>query len=73
MARKPFLLRISAELYAELESWAAQEMRSVNGQIEWILREAVHRRRPPKEQRESDAPVGGDDEVGDEDANGKRG
>lgn len=39
--RKSFLLRISPELYGALEAWAQQEFRSVNGQIEYLLREAV--------------------------------
>ncbi len=39
--RKTFLLRISPELYEALEAWAQQEFRSVNGQIEYVLREAV--------------------------------
>jgi len=39
--RKAFPLRISPELYAELRRWADAEFRSVNGQIEFILREAV--------------------------------
>jgi hypothetical protein len=43
-SRKPFLLRISPTLYCELEAWAQQEMRSVNGQIEYVLKEAVRRR-----------------------------
>jgi hypothetical protein len=43
--RKSFLLRISPELYAELEAWAQQEMRSVNGQIEFLLHDAAVRRR----------------------------
>ena len=43
--RKPFLLRIPADLYDELAAWAAQELRSVNGQLEWILKDAVARRR----------------------------
>ncbi|HEX2100804.1 MAG TPA: hypothetical protein VHF69_09080 [Candidatus Synoicihabitans sp.] len=43
--KKSFLLRINPELWAELEAWAGQEMRSVNGQIEYVLREAVRRRR----------------------------
>jgi hypothetical protein len=43
--RKAFLLRIDPELWAELEAWAADELRSVNGQLEFILREAVRRRR----------------------------
>ena len=40
-SRKTFLLRISPELYEALEAWAQQEFRSVNGQIEYVLREAV--------------------------------
>lgn len=43
--RKSFLLRISPELWSELEAWAGSELRSVNGQIEYLLREAVVRRR----------------------------
>ena len=43
--RKSFLLRIDPELYAELEAWAQADLRSVNGQIEFLLREAVRRRR----------------------------
>ncbi len=44
-ARKAFPLRISPELYEELRRWADAEFRSVNGQIEFLLREAVRRRR----------------------------
>ena len=43
--RKAFLLRIDAKLWAELESWAGDELRSVNGQIEFLLRQAVQQRR----------------------------
>lgn len=43
--RKPFLLRIDPALWAELEAWAQDELRSVNGQIEYLLRQAVLRRR----------------------------
>ena len=43
-ARKQFLLRIDPELWADVEKWAADELRSVNAQIEWALREAVRRR-----------------------------
>ena len=42
--RKPFLLRLSPEVLDALRGWAAQEMRSVNGQIEFILKQAVMRR-----------------------------
>ncbi|MCA9284676.1 MAG: toxin-antitoxin system HicB family antitoxin [Phycisphaerales bacterium] len=41
--RKHFLLRLDPKLHRELEAMAQQEMRSVNAQIEWILREAVQR------------------------------
>jgi len=44
-ARKQYLLRIDPELWAELERWARDELRSVNGQIEYVLRDAVSRRR----------------------------
>ena len=43
--RKPFLLRIDAELWSTLESWAQDELRSVNGQIEYLLRQAVQKRK----------------------------
>jgi hypothetical protein len=42
--KKPFLLRLSPELYESLRRWAESELRSVNGQVEWILRDAVERR-----------------------------
>ena len=43
--RKPFLLRISPKLWGELEAWAKDEFRSVNGQIEFIVSEAVRGRK----------------------------
>jgi hypothetical protein len=50
--RKSFLLRMAPELYAALEKWAADELRSVNAQIEYVLTEALKRagreRRPQK-------------------------
>jgi hypothetical protein len=46
--RKAFLLRTDPVLWKELEKWAADELRSVNGQIEFLLREAVRRRRGPE-------------------------
>jgi len=42
--RKSFLLRIDEELWAQLERWAQEELRSVNGQIEYLLRQAVLKR-----------------------------
>jgi hypothetical protein len=43
--RKPFLLRIDPTLWSELEAWAQDELRSVNGQIEYLLRQAVQKRK----------------------------
>jgi hypothetical protein len=45
--RKPFLLRIPADLLKEIEKWAADDLRSVNAQIEFLLRQAVARRKGP--------------------------
>lgn len=43
-ARKSFALRIDPVLWADVERLAAQEMRSVNAQVEFLLREALERR-----------------------------
>ena len=43
--RKAFLIRIDPELWADLERLAAAELRSVNGQVEYLLREALSRRK----------------------------
>jgi hypothetical protein len=43
--KKKFLLRISPELWDELNRWAADEMRSVNAQIEFLLQQSVNVRR----------------------------
>jgi hypothetical protein len=43
-ARKQYLLRIDPALWGEVEKWAADELRSVNAQVEYILRDAVRRR-----------------------------
>lgn len=46
--RKAFLLRLQPELLAELRAWAAQDLRSLNAHIEFLLREAVKKRRSGK-------------------------
>jgi len=43
--RKSFLLRIPPDLWKELEKWAGDDLRSVNGQIEFLLRQAVEKRK----------------------------
>ncbi len=42
--KKSFLLRIDAELWKALEDWAQEELRSVNGQIEYVLKQAVKKK-----------------------------
>ncbi len=41
MAKKPFALRIDPDKLKALEKWAADEFRSTNGQIEWIIDQAL--------------------------------
>jgi hypothetical protein len=41
--KKKFLLRLDAQLYAAIERWAADELRSANAQIEFLLTEAARR------------------------------
>ncbi len=47
--RKPFLLRIDPSLWKELERWAAADLRSVNAQIEFLLRRAVQQHKSGSE------------------------
>lgn len=43
-AKKAFVLRLDPEMLKELERWAASEFRSINGQVEYILFEALKKR-----------------------------
>jgi hypothetical protein len=43
--RKAFLLRVPPDLWKELEKWAADDLRSVNAQIEFLLRQALAKRK----------------------------
>lgn len=58
--RKSFLLRIDPKLWADLESWAQAELRSVNGQIEYILRQAVEHRKHPTQPKDRQQNKSGD-------------
>jgi hypothetical protein len=58
--RKAFLLRADPLLWKDIEKWAADDLRSVNGQIEFILREAVRRR----SRAHAEAPPGADEPAG---------
>jgi hypothetical protein len=39
--KKPFVLRIDPEILAAVEKWAADEFRSTNGQLEWMISKAL--------------------------------
>ena len=39
---KSFVLRVDAETMDAIEAWAADEFRSINGQLQWIIAEALH-------------------------------
>lgn len=52
--KKPFLLRMDPKLWKELQCWSQEELRSVNGQIEFLLWQAVReRRREQAEERDT--------------------
>lgn len=51
--RKSFLLRLPPDLHHELKRWAASELRSLNGQIEFLLRDALRRHSAGKSARDS--------------------
>lgn len=47
--KKTVLLRISPKMWEEINKWAGEEFRSVNGQIEYVLNEALSRRKNSKQ------------------------
>jgi hypothetical protein len=56
--RKQLLLRLPSDLKDDLERWARDDLRSLNAQIEYLLREAVRRqRRRSKQPEDNDSPV----------------
>ncbi|WP_028663632.1 hypothetical protein [Runella zeae] len=54
--KKAFVLRISPEMLKELELWAQEEFRSTNGQIEYLLSDALRKRRKAPKQSPSSNP-----------------
>jgi hypothetical protein len=52
--KKKFLLRLDADLYDALEKWASDELRSVNSQIDYLLKEAARRSGRLKERKIED-------------------
>ena len=57
MARKAFLLRIDPAVLAAVQKWADDDLRSLNGQIEFLLRQALAKRgvKLPKDATGKDA------------------
>lgn len=49
--RKSVILRIDPKLWVELNKWAKDELRSLNGQVEYILREAVKQKKGKKKNK----------------------
>ncbi len=52
---KSFILRVDSDTMDAIEAWAADEFRSTNGQLQWIITEALRRaRRLPKKKKGND-------------------
>lgn len=61
-ARKSFLLRIDEEVLDALKQWADEDLRSLNGQMEWLLRRALEqhgRKITPKSRAQSSTDLEG--------------
>jgi hypothetical protein len=56
--KKAFALRLDESMMKSLEKWAADEFRSTNGQLEWIIRESLKRagRLPKGSSEDTDEP-----------------
>lgn len=57
--KKTFVLRLNPEIYKSLEKWAADEFRSINGQLEWIIDKALKETgrfpaKPSKEEKQDE-------------------
>lgn len=60
---KSFVLRVDSETMAAIEKWAADEFRSTNGQLQWIISEALRKSgRLPKKKRARKDEGKGDEE-----------
>ena len=51
--KKAFILRINPDILKEIETWAADEFRSTNGQIEYLLQQALGERKKTKRQKKT--------------------
>ena len=64
-ATKSFILRVDSDTMDAIEKWAADEFRSTNGQLQWIITEALRkaRRLPKKKKAETDNQEENNDET----------
>lgn len=60
--KKSFVLRIDPDVYDAIEKWAAQEFRSANGQIEWLINKAL---RDARRTVEKTSPEGKEENISD--------
>ena len=51
--KKAFILRINPEVLKEIETWAADEFRSTNGQIEYLLQQILNERKKTRKKKDS--------------------
>jgi hypothetical protein len=56
MSKKSFVLRIDEETFKAIEKWAADEFRSANGQLEWIIDKALKDAGRKKGEKKKDEP-----------------
>jgi len=56
MSKKSFVLRLDEAAYAALEKWAADDFRSVNGQLEWIISKALKEAGRAVKEKKNEAP-----------------
>jgi len=52
--KKAFILRINPDVLKEIETWAADEFRSTNGQIEYLLQQILNERKKNTRKRKTD-------------------
>ncbi len=52
--KKTVLLRLTPRIWEEINRWAEDEFRSVNGQIEYLLQEAINRRNKGRKKRDEE-------------------
>ena len=62
---KSFILRVDSDTMSAIEKWAADEFRSTNGQLQWIITEALRKARRLPKQRLKDEALSKTDKIND--------